>query len=95
VPFLVLLQPTILQADWLYLWDNFSSSASFATADSVTALSSITAGGRQLLLSFLVQPWGWAVEMRDDAPRGGSHSGQGGHSSPLPLLQKAPSTVLS
>lgn len=59
--------PTLVQADWLYTWDNFSSAASFATADSATALTSITGSERQLPASFSMQPWGWAVEMRNDA----------------------------
>lgn len=87
--------PTLVQVYWLYPWDNFSYSALFATADSATALTSITTSWRQLLPSFPVQPHGWAMEMRNDVPHSCSHSSQGANSSPLPPLQEAPSTVLS
>lgn len=87
--------PTPVQVYWLYPWDNFSYSALFATADSATALTSITTSRRQLLPGFPVQPHGWAMEMRNAVPCSHCHSSQGANSSPLPLLQETPSTLLS
>lgn len=86
--------PTPVQVYWLYPSDNFSNSALFATADSATALTSITTSGRQLLPSFPVQPHGWTMEVRNAVPCSCYHSSQGAKSPPLLCYKRHPAESL-